>query len=252
MELSPQPKQYKVLLIGDSCIDRYVYGKCSRLSPEAPVPVLESSRTHQTMGMAWNVRVNLQAFGIEVYMMTNHNHPIKTRYVDEKSNQQIMRLDENDQVDEFNYDLPDQTEYDALVISDYNKGFLTKEKLFELVAWFDGPVFVDSKKTVLPIDCYLKLNDIESKKLQGEYPFLITTKGSEGATYKGKTYPGIRVPVFDVAGAGDTFLSALVYFYLKLGKIEYAIPYANRAAAIAVQNPGTYILTTGDVNDLCN
>lgn len=252
MELSPQPKQYKVLLIGDSCIDRYVYGKCSRLSPEAPVPVLEFSRAHQTMGMAWNVRVNLLAFGIEVYMLTNHNHPIKTRYVDEKSNHQIMRLDENDQVDEFDYDLPDQTEYDALVISDYNKGFLTQEKLFKLVAWFNGPVFVDSKKTILPIDCYLKLNDIESSKLVGDYPFLITTKGSAGATYKGKVYPGIKVPVFDVAGAGDTFLSALVYFYLKLGTIEYAIPYANRAAAIAVQNSGTYILTNEDVNDLCN
>lgn len=252
MEVSPQLKQYKVLLIGDSCVDRYVYGRCSRLSPEAPVPILEYSRTQQTMGMAWNVRDNLQAFGIEVYMLTNTNHPIKTRYVDEKSNQQIMRLDENDSVDEFSYDFPDQSHYDALVISDYNKGFLTQEKLFELVEWFDGPVFVDSKKTVLPVDCYLKLNDIESQKLQGEYPFLITTKGSDGAVYKGKHYPGIKVPVFDVAGAGDTFLSALVYWYLKLGKVEYAIPYANKAAALAVQNPGTYILSKGDVNDLCS
>lgn len=204
------------------------------------------------MGMAWNVRENLLSFGIDVYMLTNHDRPIKTRYVDEKSNQQIMRLDENDHVDEFNYDLPDQSEYDALIISDYNKGFLSKEKLFEIVDWFDGPVFVDSKKTVLPSDCYLKLNDTETQKLDGEYPFLITTKGSLGATYKGKNYPGIKVPVFDVAGAGDTFLSALVYFYLKSGRIEFAIPYANKAAAIAVQNPGTYILTKDDVNDICN
>ena len=252
MDLSPQPRPFKVLLIGDSCIDKYVYGKCSRLSPEAPVPVLEYTRVNQVMGMAWNVRENLISFGIEVYMLTNYNRPIKTRYVDEKSNQQIMRLDENDRVDEFNYDLPDQSQYDALVISDYNKGFLTEAKLFELVTWFDGPVFVDSKKTTLPSNCYLKLNDNETQKLIGDYPLLITTKGSQGATYKGKNYPGIKVPVFDVAGAGDTFLSALVYFYLKLGNVESSIPYANKAAAIAVQNPGTYILSKGDVNDLCN
>lgn len=255
MELSPQPKQYKVLLIGDTCIDKYVYGKCKRLSPEAPVPVLEYTHIHQTMGMAWNVYDNMKAFGIEVYMMTNKDRPIKTRFVDEKSNQQIMRLDENDSVDPFAYpdeEMPNKKDYDAMVISDYDKGFLSKEKLFELVSWFDGPVFVDSKKSVLPIDCYLKLNDLESSKLQGEYPFLITTKGSGGATYKGKNYPGIKVPVFDVAGAGDTFLSALVYFHLKLGKVEYAIPYANRAAAIAVQHSGTYVLTGDDVNDLCN
>lgn len=231
-----------------------MYGKCSRLSPEAPVPVLEHKRVHQTMGMAWNVRENLLSFGIEIYMMTNHDHPIKTRYVDEKSNQQIMRLDENDVVDHFDYsyeEMPDKTQYNALVISDYNKGFLSEEKLFELVEWFDGPVFVDSKKTNLPKNCYLKLNDIESNKLTGDYPLLITTKGSEGAVYKGRNYPGVKVPIFDVGGAGDTFLATLVYFYLKLGSVESAIPYANRAAAIAVSNPGTYILTGEDVNDLC-
>jgi D-glycero-beta-D-manno-heptose-7-phosphate kinase len=243
------------LLIGDTCIDKYVYGKCSRLSPEAPVPVLEYHRVQQTMGMAWNVRENLMSFDINVYLMTNHDHPIKTRYVDEKSNQQIMRLDENDVVDVFNYqpeEMPNPKDYDALVISDYNKGFLTEQKLFELVDWFDGPVFVDSKKTRLPKNCYLKLNDIESSKLEGEYPDLITTKGPSGAVYKGRSYPGVTVPIFDVAGAGDTFLATLVYFYLKLGKVESAIPYANRAAAVAVSNPGTYILTEDDVNDLCN
>ncbi len=54
----------------------------------------------------------------------------------------------------------------------------------------------------------------------------------------------------DAVGAGDTFLSALVYFYLKYGNIEEAIPYANKAAAIAVSNFGTYILTKEDVNEI--
>jgi D-beta-D-heptose 7-phosphate kinase/D-beta-D-heptose 1-phosphate adenosyltransferase len=53
-----------------------------------------------------------------------------------------------------------------------------------------------------------------------------------------------------VVGAGDTFLSALVYFYLIYGKIEEAIPYANKAAAIAVTHFGTYVLTERDVNEV--
>lgn len=250
-EITPPQKQLRVLLIGDTCIDRYVYGKCSRMSPEAPVPVLVQSRVQETRGMAWNVRENLMAFGIEVYIMTNDKMPIKTRFVDEKSNQQIMRLDENDSVDPFDWELPTE-DFDAMVISDYNKGFLSQEKIFELCDWFKKPVFIDSKKTILPHQCFIKLNDMEAQKLEGEYPFLIVTKGSEGATFKNKTYPGSKVPVFDVAGAGDTFLSALVYFYLSTGVMESAIPYANKAAAIAVSNPGTYVLTEDDVNDLCN
>ena len=51
-------------------------------------------------------------------------------------------------------------------------------------------------------------------------------------------------------GAGDTFLAALVYFHLLYGNIEEAIPFANKAAAIAVQNFGTYVLTEEDVQDL--
>lgn len=250
-EITPQRKQLRVLLIGDTCIDRYVYGKCSRLSPEGPVPVLEKTRVQETKGMAWNVKNNLEAFGIEVYIMTNQDTPIKTRFVDEKSNQQIMRLDESDQVSPFDWDLP-VDDFDAMVISDYNKGFLTEEKIFELCDWFKRPVFIDSKKNVLPRQCFIKLNDGEAQKLEGEYPFLITTKGSEGATFKGRMYPGVKVPVFDVAGAGDTFLSALVYHYLNTGVMESSIPFANKAAAIAVSNPGTYVLTEDDVNGLCN
>ena len=65
-------------------------------------------------------------------------------------------------------------------------------------------------------------------------------------------YEGEKVKVYDVVGAGDTFLSALVYFYLLYGTIEKAIPYANKASAIAVQNFGTYVLTENDVKDLCD
>ena len=246
----PQQKQLKVLLIGDSCTDEYVYGFCERLNPEAPVPILKFNRKETKKGMAWNVRENIESFGIEVYMITNQETITKTRYIDEKYNQQILRVDNEPDLKPMNYDLPDG-HFDALVISDYDKGFLSNEKVFELVEWFDGPVFIDSKKTKLPKEsCFVKINDLEFSKLDNPSDNLIITRGSKGAEYQGKLYPGERVDIFDAVGAGDTFLSALVYFYLKCGKIEEAIPYANKAAAIAVSNFGTYILTKEDVNEI--
>jgi D-beta-D-heptose 7-phosphate kinase/D-beta-D-heptose 1-phosphate adenosyltransferase len=245
----PQQKQLKILLIGDSCTDEYVYGTCERINPEAPVPILNFKRKDTTKGMAWNVRENLMSFDMEVYIVTNQEDITKTRYIDERYNQQILRVDDESLLKPMEYELPED-KYDALVISDYDKGFLTKEKIFELVEWFDGPVFIDSKKSELPDDCYIKVNDIEYGKLQTKNNNVIITKGGKGAEYKGKLYTGEDVKVFDAVGAGDTFLSALVYFYLLYGKIEEAIPYANKAASIAVQNFGTYVLTKEDVNEI--
>jgi len=247
-----QQKQYKVLLIGDSCIDEYVYGICERLNPEAPVPILKYQRKEVRHGMAWNVRENLKSFGMEVYILTNDEKIIKTRYIDEKYNHQILRVDTENLVKPMSYDLPKE-DFDAIVISDYDKGFITKERLFQIVFTSRCPVFVDSKKTDLPeSNCYIKINEDESKRLKSKNDNLIITKGSNGAEFDGVHYPGSRVNVFDVVGAGDTFLSALVYFYLKYGRIEEAIPYANKAASIAVQNFGTYVLTEQDVYEICN
>ena len=72
----------KVLLIGDSCEDRYFYGDVKRLNPEAPVPILEYRRGVTSKGMALNVRENLMSFGVEVYLSTHPEEIIKTRYID--------------------------------------------------------------------------------------------------------------------------------------------------------------------------
>ena len=240
----------KVLLIGDSCTDVFVYGVVRRLNPEAPVPILEPKREKRTEGMAWNVYNNLNALGVYVDMVTQEEEIIKTRYIHETSNQQILRLDEESEVIPLDDEVPDG-EYDALVISDYNKGFLTTEKISDLVNSFDGPVFIDTKKNYLPkLDAYVKINEHEYNNFKSSIEKLLITRGGKGCEYKGKLYPAEKVNVFDVVGAGDTFLSALVYFYLKYGTIEHAIPYANKAAAIAVSNFGTYTLTKEDVNTL--
>jgi D-beta-D-heptose 7-phosphate kinase/D-beta-D-heptose 1-phosphate adenosyltransferase len=240
-------------LIGDSCIDEYVYGTCKRLNPEAPVPILEYSRTETTKGMVWNVESNLRAFGINVILLTNEELLIKTRYIDEKYNHQILRLDKEIPIKPLSTSILNY-EYDAIVISDYDKGYLPFNKIDEIVSQSNCPIFIDSKKTNLPYrkNCFLKINNIEYEKLEHYEPDnLIITKGSEGAEYKGVIYPAENVSVFDVVGAGDTFLAALVHFYLICGRIEEAIPYANKASAIAVQNFGTYVLSKEDVSVLC-
>lgn len=245
-----QQKSFKVLLIGDSCTDHYTYGTVERLNPEAPVPILNYKRTEIRQGMAWNVYNNLKSFGLEVYMMTNEEKIIKTRYIDERTNQQILRVDEEVTVKPMSYELPKE-HYDAVVISDYNKGFITTEILFDIVYKFKCPVFIDTKKTIFPeYNCYIKINDLEYSKLSKNYDNLIITHGSKGAEYDGVLYPGEKVNVYDVVGAGDTFLAALTFGYLKYGRIEEAIPLANKAAAIAVSHSGTYVLTKEDVKQL--
>ena len=151
----------KVLLIGDSCEDRYFYGDVKRLNPEAPVPILEYKRGVTSKGMVWNVIENLRSFGVEAYTSTHPEQIIKTRFIDEKSNQQILRSDEEPEITPISFEFPDEwkSTYDALVISDYDKGFITQTKLFELCNNFDGPIFIDTKKISVPGNAFIKVNE---------------------------------------------------------------------------------------------
>ena len=243
----------KVLLLGDSCEDEYIYGRCNRLSPEAPVPILDYAKLQTKSGMAGNVCLNLQSFGLDITFLTNPEKIVKTRFIDEKSNQQILRVDNETRVKPLLVPVATNS-FDAVVISDYNKGYLPTEKIFEIVESATCPVFIDSKKTVLPNkeNCFVKINDVEYEKLQHDCYIdnLIVTKGSEGCIYKQTLYPAEKVNVYDVVGAGDTFLSALVYGYITTNNIDESLMLGNRAAAIAVQQPGTYILTEEDVQKI--
>jgi D-beta-D-heptose 7-phosphate kinase/D-beta-D-heptose 1-phosphate adenosyltransferase len=72
----------KILVIGDSCEDIFIYGNCKRLSPEAPVPVLNPIETISNRGMSINVYNNIKALGMECDIYTNNERPSKTRFVD--------------------------------------------------------------------------------------------------------------------------------------------------------------------------
>ena len=61
----------KFLVIGDSCIDKFVYGVCDRICPEAPVPVTNPTKVKKSGGMALNVQANVQALGVDCDIITN-------------------------------------------------------------------------------------------------------------------------------------------------------------------------------------
>ena len=237
-------RQYNVLLIGDSCTDEWAYGSCDRLSPEAPIPVMKFREHQSAPGMAANVNQNLESLGINVNFLTNREKIVKTRYVDEKSNQQIMRLDTEPNIKPLH---PSQltmaamhSEYDAVVISDYDKGFVGYD-VIELLAKQNPniKILINKKEFELLDHDYIP---------RGEN--IIVTHGANGALWNHKTFPVPITRVFDVTGAGDTFLAALVFYYIQLPSLDESINFANRCAAIAVQNPGTYTLTMEDVDGI--
>lgn len=250
----------KILVVGDSCKDIFVYGKVKRLTPEAPVPVFNPTKEKSNDGMAKNVSNNIEALDVNICTITNRNSIKKIRYVDDKSNQLVIRVDEHDycrriQTDELtqikdNYCRPhfnDITKVDAIVISDYDKGFLEEEDI-KYICENNKNVFIDTKKKmgdwILDAD-FLKINDLEFEQNKQFFESskvmldkTIITRGREGCIYKGKVYPTDDVPVKDISGAGDTFLAGLVVEYVKSGDIQKAIDYAQECTKIVVQKHG--------------
>lgn len=68
IKLIPKFKQQNILVIGDMMVDKFVWGKVSRISPEAPVPVVDVTRETQALGGAGNVAVNLSSLGAKVFI----------------------------------------------------------------------------------------------------------------------------------------------------------------------------------------
>ena len=234
-----------VLLIGDSCTDVYYIGTCDRLSPEAPVPVIKIVDHYVLDGMAANVNLNLTNLGIDTDFVTNTEQIIKTRYIDKRSGQHLLRVDNERDIIPWSGRTPFPLDmYDAIVISDYNKGFLTYEHIENIIKSVNCPVFIDTKKTDVERfqGAWVKINELEYNKLKSECTGLIVTLGDQGAKVPHHDIhcPTKIVEVMDVCGCGDTFLSALTAQFLFTKDIEKAIMFANIAAGITVQHRGNY------------
>ena len=244
-----QQKQFKILLIGDDCKDIYQYGTIDRLSPEAPVPVFVPTRTEERDGMAGNVANNLEALGCHVNYLHGETS-VKTRIIDARSKQQIVRIDNDVQSQPLEFMTAIPAVYDAVVVSDYNKGTVSYELIEELIA-LSIPIFIDTKKTDLARmqGAWVKINDLEYSKIVSECSGLIVTHGANGASviHHDITCPAPRVEVTDVTGAGDTFLSALVVEYLNTVNIQKAVEFAIQASAVTVQHIGVYTPTLEEI-----
>lgn len=242
-----QPKSFRILLIGDNCNDVYTYGHVNRISPEAPVPIFEPHYTIHKDGMAGNVRKNLEALGCDVDFLRDKDRVSeKNRLIDERTKQQILRVDRDVESTPLIFETAIPPIYDAIVISDYNKGTVTYDLIEELVKEVNVPIFIDTKKTDLArlAGCYVKINKLEQSRATSYLPnndHLIVTHGRDGAHWNGWVYPAEIVgDVTDVCGAGDTFLAALVYKFLETKQIPDAIKFANKASAVTVQHVGVY------------
>jgi len=243
----------KVLVIGESCDDVFIYGDVLRLSPEAPVPVIKPLRETYSKGMAENVQLNLKALGVDTHLVCNTEEVTKIRYVDDSYNYILLRIDENDKVSNLNLtELPNTDEFDLVVFADYDKGFLSKSDIEEISSKCNCPTFLDTKKKLgswCKYISYIKINYNEylRSKTQIDTNVLlkektIITRGPNGCDWNGKNYPTKDVGVKDVAGAGDSFLAGLIFKYIQTRSIEESLEFANKCSTQVVQQKGVSII----------
>ena len=248
IEINMSLEDKRFLVIGESCLDVFWYGPVPRLAPEAPAPVFIPTTRTQNPGMAMNVQKNIEALGGNCDLVTNPNWEDihKTRFIHDNTNQMLMRVDVNDNtVGRCNVKSINLLDYDAVVISDYCKGFLEEDDILH-IGMTHPNVFLDTKKK-LGSWCqdvsFIKINNYEFEQSKGLLDDrlvdkLIVTLGRKGCLYQGKTYPVESVDIKDVSGAGDTFLSGFVVKYTTTGNIDKSLEYANECATVVVQKKG--------------
>ena len=240
----------KILVFGEFCVDEFIYGNCTRLNPEAPTPVFTKTSVKTTPGMSGNVKSNMKSLGVIPYFITHDETITKTRYVDEKSNYILLRVDDDKPIKKIDpkllINIP-YHEYDAVVISDYNKGFLDEESI-EYILVNSNLSFIDTKKALGEWVCsasFIKINEMEFNNPNHD-PItidkirhkIIVTKGEKGCDLNGLNYPTRKAEVRDVVGAGDTFLSAFSLAMIKTNNLETSIYFANECATHVIQKRG--------------
>ena len=201
---------------------------------------------------------NLMALNIDVDFEHQQSPITKTRHIHESSNTLLLRIDEEKNIDNIGDRLPklDFWDYPMVVVSDYNKGFLTEEDI-AYIAYKHPNVICDTKKK-LGEWCkdlrFIKLNRTEfenNKEFIEENDWilekLIITLDKDGCMYNGTTYPTEQVEIMDISGAGDTFVAGFVKMFLDTEDVPKSIQFANRCSAQVVQKRG---VTTIDYENL--
>ena len=240
----------KVLVIGETCVDKFIYCEVKRLSPEAPVPVLTPLYTTENPGMAGNTVENVRAIaleGCEMNWITQKSPITKTRYIEEKSNHMFLRVDEGEDNNcKFKWSLNMDIvlgQADIVIVSDYNKGWLSNADIKEIGRKANLSI-LDSKRKltddIIEHYTFVKLN--ESERLNNPNlttDNIITTLGKRGAEYKNILFESpVPQDTIDVSGAGDTFTAAFIVRYFETKDERISIQYANQKASEVVSRRG--------------
>ena len=251
----------KVVVLGDIINDKYIYGTCSRVSPEAPVPIVNLTDIKTSLGGAGLVSENLKNLGVDVLLLQN-NQPRSTKTRIIADGHYVTRLDEDEKADSDavlkNILKSDFSSFDYAILSDYNKGVLTHSiQIIEHINNQGCKVIVDPKRHR---KCYkgawlVKPNAKEYK----EFGFdkhkgnIITTNASGAIIAKFEDEEHFILPeqveVNDVTGAGDCFLAAFVYGLTQDKTIKECLELAAKGATESVKHLGTYKLSKTDLED---
>lgn len=251
----------KVIVIGDAMVDRYVYGRIDRRSPEADCGVFVPEQRLEMPGGAANVRANVNALGGVCTLVSPPGRSVKTRYVLSATNEQVLRVDEDEtQVSPMMADtmlgkyLSSLKHADIVIFSDYAKGALQKsiiEPAMNMARAERKPVIVDPKypdwsryagATVITPNTLEYA--VSQRPAKSSYATVVT-RGMQGAlaipagSSEGETVPGFAVPKPDAVGAGDSFVAGFAMAWTGGADLIEAATVGNAAAAVACGKRGT-------------
>ncbi|MBS0658517.1 MAG: D-glycero-beta-D-manno-heptose-7-phosphate kinase [Verrucomicrobia bacterium] len=310
----------RILVIGDLMLDEFIYGKVGRISPEAPVPVVEVTRQQSYPGGAANVARNLREFtdrvalmgvvgacehaaklrsllagqGIELGgMVTDPEYQtiVKTRIIARQ--QHVVRVDRErrgapaaaSHEAALRWLEAHIGEFDAVILEDYAKGFLTQDFVdrASALAQAAGKVLtVDpnpnnplrwpgataikpnrseafaaagraASEPVTPVEEDAALAEVGAALMaKWNCPLLLVTLGEQGMMLFRREQPPFALPtrareVFDVSGAGDTVIALFTLCLAAGATPAEAAEMANHAAGVVVGKLGTATLTPDEL-----
>lgn len=300
----------KILVIGDVMLDKYIWGDVARVSPEAPVQVVKVEKESFSPGGAANVANNVASLNGTTYMIgiVGNDYANKKLIEELKSRginidgiiedrnkptiQKVRVIGKGQQLIRFDYEKSNYLDagmenkvfdfvnkrihnIDAIVISDYAKGIITKnlaEKLIKLANNKKKIIIIDPKpkhKNFYKNASLITPNHKEAcemvdseesnsdtiikigKRLQNELKApLIITRGEQGMTIIEDEITNISTKakeVYDIVGAGDTVVATLALALSSNATLKEAAILANYAAGITVGKVGTSTVRVDEI-----
>jgi len=304
-----------ILVIGDLILDTYISGVVNKISPENHCPVFElaNSKKNFYLGGAANAAINLSLLGNNVFLIGKIGKdkngriiknllenkvkflPIvsssfktinKLRYVTDYGH--VLRVDdENLETNKKFFKLDfikkklNQIYFDAIYVSDYNKGFIDTNilKLIRNLKKKNTLLFVDTKNYNLniyrnfdfikPNKPFIeslikkKINLLQNKKDINQIKLLIKefqikniilTMGSKGALYLNDKYQYFskakKVEFYNLSGAGDVFGSVFLSNFLINKNVKNSLDLANLKTSEAIEKPGTVSLIKNNKKEI--